>query len=86
MYGENVNYVYSVGFFVALFLSLVLYLVWCWGVCWVMCVEGEISEGGLLEWICDLYWFAGVNGERMGMVGGRVCDWGVWLEWVGDGG
>ena len=55
MYDGSVNYVYSVGFFVALFLSLVLYLVWCWGVCWVMCVEGEISEGGLLEWICDLY-------------------------------
>ena len=39
-----------------------------------------------MEWICDLYWFAGVNGERMGMIGGRGCDWGVWLEWVGDSG
>ena len=26
------NYVYSVGFFVAVFLSPVLYLVWLWGV------------------------------------------------------
>ena len=34
--------------------------------------------------IYDLYWFAGVNGERMVMVGGKVCDWGVWMEWVGD--
>ena len=49
MYGRSVNYVYSVGFFVALFLSLVLYLVWCWGVCWVMCVEGGFSEGGLVK-------------------------------------
>ena len=80
------NYVYSVGFFVAVFLSPVLYLVWLWGVCWVMCVEGGFSGGGLVEWICDLYWFAGVNGERMGMIGGRGCDWGVWLEWVGDSG
>ena len=39
-----------------------------------------------MEGICDLYWFAGVNGERMGMIGGRGCDWGVWLEWVGDSG
>ena len=80
------NYVYSVGFFVAVFLSPVLYLVWLWGVCWVMCVEGGFSEGELVEWICDLYWFAGVNGERMGMIGGRGCDWGVWLEWVGNSG
>ena len=49
-------------------------------------MEGGFSEGVLLEWICDLYWFAGVNGERMEMVGGRVCDWGVWMEWVGDSG
>ena len=34
--------------------------------------------------ICDLYWFGGVNGERMVMIGGRGCDWGVCLEWVGD--
>ena len=47
-------------------------------------MEGGDDDGGLLEWICDLYWFAGVNRERMGMIGGRVCDWGVWLEWVGD--
>ena len=78
------NYVYSVGFFVAVFLSPVLYLVWLCGVCWVMCVEGGFSEGVLLEGIYVLYWFTGVNGERMGMIGGRVCDWGVWLEWVGD--
>ena len=78
------NYVYSVGFFVVVFLSPVLYLVWLWGVCWVMCVEGGFSEGVLLEGICDLYWFVGVNGERMVMIGGRVCDWGMWLEWVGD--
>ena len=49
------NYVYSVGFFVAVFLSPVLYLVWLWGVCWVMCVEGGFgggfSEGGLVEGI-----------------------------------
>ena len=51
-----------------------------------MCVEGGFSEGVLLEWICDLYWFAGVNGERMVMVDGRECDWGVWLEWVGNSG
>ena len=51
-----------------------------------MCVEGGFSEGVLVEWICDLYWFAGVNGERMGMICGRGCDWGVWLEWVGDSG
>ena len=51
-----------------------------------MCVEGGFSEGVLLEWICDLYWFAGVNGERMVMDSGRVCDWGVWLEWVGNSG
>ena len=86
MYGGSVNYVYSVGFFVALFLSPVLYLVWLWGVCWVMCVEGGFSEGVLLEGIWDLCYFAGVNGERMGMIGGRGCDWGVWLEWMGDGG
>ena len=49
-------------------------------------MEGGFSEGVLLEWICDLYWFAGVNGERMVMDSGRVCDWGVWLEWVGDSG
>ena len=86
MYGGSVNYVYSVGFFVAVFLSPVLYLVGLWGVCWVMCVEGGFSEGGLVEGICDLCWFAGVNGERMGMDGGRGCDWGVWMEWVGDNG
>ena len=80
------NYVYSVGFFVVVFLSPVLYLVWLWGVCWVMCVEGGFSGGVLLEGICDLYWFVGVNGERMVMVDRRGCDWGVWLEWVGDGG
>ena len=80
------NYVYSVGFFVVVFLSLVLYLVWLWSVCWVMCVEGGFSEGVLLEGICDLYRFASVNGERMVMIGGRGCDWGVWLEWVGDNG
>ena len=55
MYGGSVNYVYSVGFFVAVFLSPVLYLVWLWSVCWVMCVEGGsgggFSEGGLVEWI-----------------------------------
>ena len=51
-----------------------------------MCVEGGFSEGVLLEWICDLSWFAGVNGERMVMDSGRVCDWGVWLEWVGNSG
>ena len=51
-----------------------------------MWVEGEISEGGLLEWICDLYWLVGVNGERVVMVDGRECDWGVWLEWVGNSG
>ena len=55
MYGRIVNYVYSVGFFVALFLSLVLYLVWCWGVCWVMCVEGGFSGWGLVDGICDSY-------------------------------
>ena len=49
-------------------------------------MEGGFSEGVLLEWICDLYWFAGVNGERMVMDSGRVCDWGVWLEWVGNSG
>ena len=86
MYGENVNYVYSVGFFVAVFLLPVLYLVWLCGVCWVMCVEGGFSEGVLLEGICDLYWLAGVNGERMVRIGGRGCDWGVWLEWVGNSG
>ena len=80
------NYVYSVGFFVAVFLSPVLYLVWLWGVCWVMCVEGGFSGWGLVDGICDLYWFAGVNGERMVMDGGRECDWGVWLEWLGDSG
>mgnify|MGYP006954156529 FL=1 len=68
------NYVYSVGFFVVVFLSPVLYLVWLWGVCWVMCVEGGFSGGVLLEGICDLYWFVGVNGERMAMIGGRGCD------------
>ena len=78
------NYVYSVGFFVVVFLSPVLYLVWLWGVCWVMCVESGFSGGVLVEWICDLYWFVGVNGERMEMDSGRGCDWGVWLEWVGD--
>ena len=36
--------------------------------------------------IYDLYWFVGVNGERMVMVGGKVCDWGVRLEWVGNSG
>ena len=55
MYGGSVNYVYSVGFFVAVFLSPVLYLVWLWGVCWVMCVEGGFSGGVLVEGICDLY-------------------------------
>ena len=80
------NYVYSVGFFVVVFLSPVLYLVWLWGVCWVMCVEGGFSGGVLVEWIWDLYWFAGVNGERMGMIGERECDWGVRLEWVGNSG
>ena len=39
-----------------------------------------------MEGVCDLYWFAGVNGERMVMVDGRECDWGVWLEWVGNSG
>ena len=43
-------------------------------------MEGGFSEGVLLEWICDLYWLVGVNGERMVMIGGRGCDWGVWLE------
>ena len=80
------NYVYSVGFFVVVFLSPVLYIVWLCGVCWVMCVEGGFSGGGLLEGICDLYWFGGVNGERMVMIGGRVCDWGVWMEWMGNSG
>ena len=36
--------------------------------------------------ICDLYWLVGVNGERVVMVDGRECDWGVWLEWVGNSG
>ena len=49
-----------------------------------MYVEGGFSEEVLLEGIYVLYWFAGVNGERMRMIGGRGCDWGVWLEWVGD--
>ena len=74
------NYMYSVGFFVVVFLSPVLYLVWLWGVCWVMCVEGGFSRGVLLEGICDLYWFAGVSGERMVMDSGRGRDWDVWLE------
>ena len=43
-------------------------------------MEGGFSEGVLVEWICDLYWFAGVIGERMVMDSGRGCDWGVWLE------
>ena len=68
------NYVYSVGFFVAVFLSPVLYIVWLWGVCWVMCVEGGFSGWGLVDGICDLYRFADVNGKRMGMGSGRGCD------------
>ena len=57
----------------------------------VWCLLGYVCGGwiwwrGLLEGICDLYWFVGVNGERMVMVDRRGCDWGVWLEWVGDSG
>ena len=37
-----------------------------------------------MEGIYVLYWLVGMNGERILMVGGRECDWGVWLEWVGD--
>ena len=43
-------------------------------------MEGGFSGGVLVEWIWDLYWFAGVIGERMGMIGERECDWGVRLE------
>ena len=51
-----------------------------------MYLEGGFSEGGLVEGIYVLYWLVGMNGERILMVGGRECDWGVWLEWVGDSG